>query len=200
MANARIGAFLNMIGLPLDAITYITTAPPGVTLPITPAIARNLGIEVYEQHGMETDYPGRGANRPCHGPKRPSWWASSASARSCCNWTPARCGRQEATLEEAHEASGVSGWGRSSAGWRRRSAPTSSTMASRSGALRRPVRLRAEGLSFGFDGPSFDCSKASSATEHLVCDDPKSLGAGSGDLGALFPSSRTGDGRLEGCA
>ena len=57
VANARIGAFLNMIGLPLDAITYITTAPPDDFLPITPAIARNLGIEVYEQHGMETVTP-----------------------------------------------------------------------------------------------------------------------------------------------
>lgn len=57
VANARIGAFLNTIGLPLDAITYITTAPPDATLPITPAIARNLGIEVYEQHGMETVTP-----------------------------------------------------------------------------------------------------------------------------------------------
>ena len=35
VANARIGAFLNMIGLPLDAITYITTAPPDDFLPIT---------------------------------------------------------------------------------------------------------------------------------------------------------------------
>ena len=57
VANARIGAFLNMIGLPLDAITYITTAPPDGMLPITPAIARNLGIEVFEQNGMETVTP-----------------------------------------------------------------------------------------------------------------------------------------------
>jgi uncharacterized protein len=33
-------------------------------------------------------------------------------------------------------------------------------------------RLRGEGLSFGFDAPSFDCARASSATEYVVCDDP----------------------------
>jgi len=37
-------------------------------------------------------------------------------------------------------------------------------------------RLQAEGLSFGFDGPSFDCAKASSAAEHVICDDPKLWG------------------------
>ena len=32
-------------------------------------------------------------------------------------------------------------------------------------------RLRTEGLSFGFDGPAFNCALTSSSTEQLICDD-----------------------------
>ena len=101
-----------------------------------------------------------------------NWAQSRGSARSCSSWTPALVRQaMEATLEKAHESFGgermgeIISWMPSEvradverdgfAKWCFEAAP----------------RLRAEGLSFGFNGPSFDCSRASSATEHLLCDD-----------------------------
>lgn len=177
VANARIGAFLNMIGLPLDAITYITTAPPDAFLPITPAIARTLGIEVYEQLGMETVTPD--AAPTAHAlARQTAELAAMATACSDLLQLDSAVVRQamETTLGRAHDTfggermAGIVSWMPSEiradiervgfVAWCFEAAP----------------RLRAEGLSFGFDGPGFDCSKASSTTERLICEDPELWG------------------------
>lgn len=176
-ANARIGAFLNMIGLPLDAITYITTAPPNATLPITPAIARSLGIEVYEQHGMETVTPETAPTAYVLARQATELVAVSTRCAELLQLEPAAARRAaEAVLSKAHEDFGGG-----------RMAQIISWMPSkirsdveRDGFVKwcfeAAPRLRAEGLSFGFDGPSYDCIRASSETEHLVCNDPELWG------------------------
>jgi hypothetical protein len=173
VANARIGAFLNMIGLPLDAITYITTAPPDATLPITSAIARNLGIEVYEQHGTVTVTPNAAPTAHVLARQTAELAAISTQCSELLQLDPAAVRQaMETTLGKAHENFGGE-----------RMAEIVSWMPSEARAdlehdgyakwcFEAAPRLRAEGLSFGFDGPSFDCSRASSATEHLLCDDP----------------------------
>jgi len=172
VANARIGAFLNMIGLPLDAITYITTAPPNATLPITPAIARNVGIDVYEQHGMETVTPAAAPTAHFLARQTAELAAISTQCSELLQLEPAAVREaMETTLRKAHEGFGGE-----------RMAAILSWMPSeirvdvdREGFLKwcfeAAPRLRSEGLSFGFEGPSFDCARASSGTEHLICDD-----------------------------
>lgn len=172
VANARIGAFLNMIGLPLDAITYIATAPPDATLPITPVIARNLGIEVYEQHGMETLTPNTSPTAHVLARQTAELAAISAQCTELLQLEPATVRRaMEATLGRAHEEFGGE-----------RMAEIVSWMPSEIHAdieqdgivawcFNGAPRLRAEGLAFGFDGPSFDCARASTRTEHLICND-----------------------------
>ena len=139
VANARIGAFLNMIGLPLDAITYITTAPPDATLPITPAIARNLGIEVYEQHGMETVTPDAAPTAHVLARQTAELGAIAGQCSELLQLDPGAVRQaMEATLGKApREASAVSVWGKLSVGCHPRSEPMSSAMALRSGVLRR---------------------------------------------------------------
>lgn len=177
VANARIGAFLNMIGLPLDAITYITTAPPDATLPITPAIARNLGIEVYEQHGMETVTPATAPTAYVLARQIAELAVISTQCLELLHLSPTTVRQaMEATLRKAHEDFGGE-----------RMAEIISWMPSEIRAdvehdgfvkwcFEAAPRLRAEGLSFGFDGPSFECARASSATEHLICAEPKLWG------------------------
>jgi hypothetical protein len=177
VANARIGAFLNMIGLPLDAITYITTAPPDATLPITPAIARNLGFEVYEQHGMETVTPDAAPTAHVLARQTAELAAISTQCSELLQLDPVTVRQaMERTLGKAHEDFGgermaeIVSWMPSEvradvehdgfAKWCFDAAP----------------RLRAEGLSFGFDGPSFECARASSATERLICNEPQLWG------------------------
>ena len=107
MGNATIGAFLNMIGLPLDAIKYITTAPPNGSLPITPAIARNLGIEVYEQHGMETVTPDAAPTAHVLARQTAELAAISTQCSELLQLDPARVRQaMEATLGKAHEGFG----------------------------------------------------------------------------------------------
>ena len=171
-ANASIGAFLNMIGLPLDAITYITTAPPNATLPITPMIARSLGIEVYEQVGIETVTPSTAPTAYVLARQTSELAAISSQCLGLLQLDPAAVRQaMEATLSKAHEDFGgermaeIISWMPS----------TIRTEVEQDGFVQwcfeAAPRLRTEGLSFGFDGPGFNCALASSSTEHLICDD-----------------------------
>lgn len=48
VGNAVVGAFLNEIGIGLDAIKYFTIAGPDKFAKLTPRSARSLGIDIYE--------------------------------------------------------------------------------------------------------------------------------------------------------
>lgn len=171
-ANASIGAFLNTIGLPLDAIIYITTAPPNTTLPITPMIARSLGIEVYEQGGMETVTPATAPTAYVLARQVAELAAISTHCSGLLLLDPAAVQQaMEATLSKAHEDFGgermaeIISWMPS----------TIRTNVEQDGLVQwcfeAAPRLQIEGLSFGFGGPGFDCARASTLTEQLICDD-----------------------------
>ena len=192
VANASIGAFLNMIGLPLDAIRYITTAPPNETLPITPAIARTLGIEVYEQRGMETVTPQAAPTAHVLARQVAELGALSGQCSDLLQLDPVVIRRaMERILDRAHADFGGD-----------RMADIVSWMPSeiradleRDGYARwcfdAAPRLRAEGLSFGLEGPGFDCAKASSATEYAICGEPELWGPDRA-MAALYSYHREG--------
>lgn len=45
VGNARVGAFLTRIGLPEAAVIYMTVAPPNDFAPLTPEVAKKIGVE-----------------------------------------------------------------------------------------------------------------------------------------------------------
>lgn len=53
VANARVGAYLTMLGLSLRVVEFATTADPDSIARITPEKARELGIEIAERGGGE---------------------------------------------------------------------------------------------------------------------------------------------------
>lgn len=57
MGNAEIGSFLTHLGYGTEAIRFLTAAPPNGLNRLTPARARALGIEVYENRGVEIITP-----------------------------------------------------------------------------------------------------------------------------------------------
>ena len=190
VANASIGAFLNMIGLPLDAITYVTTAPPDQIQPITPAIARSLGIEVYEQNGSATITPSIAPT--AHGIARQ--FTETIGVSIYCSELLQLDQDEvravgEALLRKSHAMFGGA-----------RMAEIISWMPSdlRSKAEQQgypawcfetvPL-LRAEGVQFGFDGPSFDCTRAATPTERVICEEP-SLWVRDRAMAALYSSLR----------
>lgn len=60
VANARVGAYLTMLGLSLRVVEFATTADPDSIARITPAKARELGIEIAER-GSGIGNPPQGA-------------------------------------------------------------------------------------------------------------------------------------------
>ncbi len=143
-----------------------------------PRVARNLGIEVYA-----TTWVGDQSPQMLHRPRTSSpavllnSWASLGIVLELLQLDSDTVrGAAQGALQTAHENFGE-----------QRMADIVSWMPSEVRANIEQVRLRevvfrdraslrAEGLSFGFDGPSFDCSKAASATERAICDDPKLWG------------------------
>lgn len=57
MGNAEIGSYLTHLGLRIEAIRFITQAPPDKVNIMTPEIARALGVDVYEQDGFKVTTP-----------------------------------------------------------------------------------------------------------------------------------------------
>jgi len=57
MANAEIGSYLTHLGLRIEAIRFFTVAGPTEVAKLSLDKARSLGIDVYEQNGMDTVTP-----------------------------------------------------------------------------------------------------------------------------------------------
>ena len=170
VANADIGAFLNQIGLSRQAIRYFTTAPPDGLLPITPAIAQRLDIDVFIQDGYEVSPP---SERPT--PRRlmrqtADYLAMSIHCDSLFGVEPAFLKRQgDATLRRGHEIFG----GATFADLVGEYSSSVKDQIQRDGFVRWCVmaeqNLRLDGLPTGINGPSYDCAKASNTTERAIC-------------------------------
>ena len=171
--NADIGAYLANLGLPRTAIRYVTLASPDTFLPITPDIARRLGIEVYEQDGLNTITPDDAPT--VHALVRKVTELMAVSLR-CAELLSLDADKAriaaETVLDQAHDSFGsdttaeILPW------------ITDETKAAieSAGILRWCVeatfRLTREGFDVGLDGPSFDCGRAVTSSEHAICDEP----------------------------
>lgn len=171
VANAKIGAYLNELGLRQMAIEYFTVAEPDEPLlPITPDIARMLDIDVYVQDGYSVTTP---SQRPT--PSLMTWRTAlyAGMAVNCSELLNVGAAFWESLgreiLKEANSTFG--------------GAIISQLLPEYSYAVKEEIRqegfvrwcisaeknLRHEGLSTGINGPSFDCMKSSTLTEHTIC-------------------------------
>ncbi|NIZ63023.1 hypothetical protein DL239_18825 [Sedimentitalea sp. CY04] len=171
MANAMIGAFLNEVGLSRQAIEYFTAARPNEPLlPITPEIAQALDIDVHIQDGFDVT---TAAERPT--PRRITRQVVEyfGLANNCGNLfrVDERFWRSQAeyTLKDGHNVFGGEAF-----------APLLGEYTSRVKAelerdgfvrwcLMGEANLRADGLSTGLTGPSYDCAKSTTLTEYAIC-------------------------------
>ncbi len=171
VANAKIGAFLNEVGLSRQAIEYFTMArPEEPLLPITPAIAQLLDIDVHIQDGFKVT---TAAERPT--PRRITRQVSEyfGLAGNCVSlfgiepsyWTA----QGERTLRRGHELFG----GEVFASFLGEYTSATKAELKRTGFVRWCIAaeagLRSDGLPTGLAGPSYDCGKASTSTEHSIC-------------------------------
>lgn len=171
IANAKIGAFLNEIGMTYDAISYFTVARPGEPLlPITPDIARYLDIDVIIQNGNTFVDP---TDRPS-----PRSIAKRATDYiSLSNYCRDILG---ANIDLwAHEAESALKRGHAEFGGEifARLLPESIDVVKSSINEIGPARwcigaaisLERSGLPSYVDGPSFNCNQAGTPTERAIC-------------------------------
>lgn len=174
MANAQIGAFLNEIGLSADAIRYFTFAGPSEELlSITPEIAQLLSIDVFIQTPTKTFTP---AERPT--PRRITRQVSEYSglAGNCTSlfqvdgtiWE----NEVRIILEQGHEMFGGETFGPLLGEYVEATKMAIRDQGFVRWCLSAEQNLRKDGLQTGIDGPSYDCSKSSTATEFAICGSP----------------------------
>lgn len=171
--NAEIGAFLAHIGLRREAIRYITTAKPDEDfLYLTPQIARTLGIEIFEQNGLETATPldRPTAPRIIHevaqlfafevncGPLFGTNGQAERTAKSHLRYGHAEFGgeRFASLLPEAVDLTKAKIASEGELSW----------------CLESSVDLLRAGFDLGISGPAYDCSRASTVNEMTICQTP----------------------------
>jgi uncharacterized protein YecT (DUF1311 family) len=171
MANAQIGAFLNEIGVSVDAIRYFTFASPSEDLlDITPEIAQALSIDVYIQTTNGAITP---SERPTPRRITRQVFEYVALARNCAElfsvdaaiWNK----QAKAVLDRGHQIFG----GKIFAPLLGEYAAATKTDIRQQGLVRwclsAEKNLRRDGLQTNISGPSYDCSRSSTRTEFAVC-------------------------------
>lgn len=175
MGNAEIGSFLTHLGYGIDAIRFLTAAPPNGLNRLTPDRARALGIDVYENIGLDVITP---EQRPSI--TRLAREASRASAvvQKCGYFLEdgekdALKARVMGLIRRGHRAFGGDEFGRSMMDDRDRLALEVGGRGFE-WCLTESVGIIVEQLRDdpALAGPSFDCDRARTDTEHAVCNDP----------------------------
>lgn len=175
MGNAEVGSFMTHLGYSIEAIRFLTAAPPNGINWLTLDHARALGIDVYENRGFDIITPD----------EQPSI-SRLARQASLTSATVQNCGLlfddDEKTVLRSkvkemfylgHEQYGGEAFGRAvlrdrdrldhEVGNRRLQWCVETAVAIVVDQLRgNPALL----------GPSFDCAHASTATERAICSDP----------------------------
>jgi uncharacterized protein YecT (DUF1311 family) len=170
MGNAELGSFLTHLGLRVEAIRFITKAPPNKVSMLTPPLARALGIEVYEQSGFQVTAPA----------EKPTVDALAARAglyvglgTQCSSFFSMDESMLRASAEQAiREAHAIIG-GENFAKILVQQIDATKSEIARLGQLNwclyAEERLRREGRAVLPAGPSFDCAKARSSSEKAIC-------------------------------
>ncbi|MFT3691446.1 hypothetical protein [Paenirhodobacter sp.] len=171
VANARIGAYLNELGLSRVAIEYFTTARPGEELlPVTPEIAQawTLTFAFRTVSGLS-----RPADRPT--PRRIARQVTDLAvlANNCVELLRGTKGewheQAEKTFREGHDFFG----GETFIPFLPEFLEISKAGMQRDGTVRwclsAEAASRKDGIETGVTGPGFDCGTAGTPTEVAIC-------------------------------
>ena len=171
VANAKIGAYLNEIGLSRDAIEYFTLARPNEPLmPITPEIAQMLDLDVFIQDGLEITTP---EERPT--PRRITRQVTEYAGLSgnCSElfsvnidfWSE----QAKINLKEGHNLFGGEIFAQLIAEYSDKAKADIAKNGFVHWCISAEANLRADHLPTGLTGPSFDCLKLETSTESAIC-------------------------------
>lgn len=171
VANADIGSFLTRVGLSREAIRYFTTAGPNEVLPITPTIAQRLDIDTAVLDGDRFITPDQ---RPT-----PSRLASQAGAylglSSACSdflgLDPLFLQQQGSQqLRVGHELFGSDLFVSIVPEIGSQIKSEQARVSVKAWCINTAMALHEQGMSIGISGPSYNCARAVTTTEHVVCD------------------------------
>lgn len=193
MANAEIGSYLTHLGYNKHLIRFATVTGPTDTLQLRPDQARALGVEIFLQEGTSVRTPGDLPTVPALVER---FLSLSTLLGFCSEWMKLDVPLVENGLTALHEE-GVALAGQDL--W----LDYFLTEVERSKHLRQSFSMpelciqsedlvQGAGIDIGLIGPSFDCSRASTDTEHGICDH-KSLWARDQVSSALYYWIRQAD-------
>lgn len=174
VANAKIGAYLNELGLSRIAIEYFTLARPDEPLmPITPSIAQALDIDVFVQDGDRVITP---AERPT--PRRIARQVTELAGvgNNCAELfgvSPDGLRVQaEDILRNGHDLFGGTTFVPLLPEYAEVAKAGMRDLGIVQWCFTAEARLRRDGIGTGIVGPSYDCGKAATDTELAICASP----------------------------
>ncbi len=188
MGNAELGSFLTHLGLPVEAIRFITLAAPNEMTLLTPARARAVGIDIHLDGGVlarNKDYFQASVHTLAQ-----QTGDLAMMENNCSRFFGVEAGKFKRLAEErismGHEIIGGAEFGRLLAiaidpikdDWRM----TNSRLR---WCVTAEERLRRQQLNVFSDGPSYNCNKAAIPTEHAICGD-QNLSASDRVVAALY--------------
>lgn len=172
VANAEIGSFLTHLGLRIEAIRFFTVAGPNEFLLLTPESARVLGIEVYEQAGDEFTTPNQAPTADMFADRFMSYGIMRSRCQELFQLDKSIIDNgAQTSAEEGTRLVGAEKWVELWMSYLEQAKSQVRDKGSLLVCLETEARLRENGLPTGIDGPSFACSKASTATEKALCSD-----------------------------
>ncbi|MBA8906466.1 hypothetical protein [Aminobacter ciceronei] len=174
VANAEIGSYLTHLGLRIEAIRFFTIAGPNDFLLLTPARARALGIDVFEQAGTSVTTPSQSPTVDIYADR----FVSYGVLRSRCAGffqVEERAFELEAkdAAQKGQQIAGNDAWIDVWSPMLEEAKTELNAKGPLMVCLETEAHLRENGLRTGIDGPSFDCRKATTQTEQALCDDPR---------------------------
>lgn len=170
VANAEIGSFLTHLGLRIEAIRYFTVAGPAEFLMLTPERARSLGIEVFEQDGVNVTAPSEAPSVDVLADRFISYsFLNSRCSKLFEAEQKVVDGAIRDVFDRAHELVDGDSWIDL---WMPMLDSVKQEIESKgvlSLCLETESHLRSQGQITGITGPSFPCSAAGTPTEKALC-------------------------------
>lgn len=170
VANAQIGAFLNQLGLSMQAVRYFTSADPDNLLPLTPQIVQKLDIDVFVKDGPNLTPP---ENRIT--PRRIARQASEfiGIAAYCLDLFEVNSNylvnSAEKALRSGHELFGADIFIDLVSEYTAFQKGRISKEGVAYWCIRSEKNLREDGLITGIRGPSYNCAQASNEVDRTIC-------------------------------
>ncbi|MBZ9873184.1 hypothetical protein LB542_20270 [Mesorhizobium sp. BR1-1-9] len=174
VANAEVGSYLTHLGLRIEAIRFFTVPGPTEMLLLSAESARALGIDVFEQDGGQVTTPQDAPTADIFADR----FVSYTLLKSRCSgfFTPDEGVINQAIRQAFDEGNRIAGKENWISLWTPILEDVKSALKNR-GALQVCLETAAfiadHGQPTGIGSPSFDCSKAGTATEMALCSDDR---------------------------